>query len=727
MSTTFRKTAGLVWTQDPAAVVVRKVSAVAFANDVGLTLRNIQGYAFEIVPPSVTLRSFQGYAFETALQAIPMSKTGDLSMYDLINNNRSVTTTFSATNTTLGSPTALSQPDANGHNTSVVLSAKPGFGYAGSITFYYKRRPISDLSPASLSLGTIAADTSIHALLATINSKYGWSITAQDVVDAPVSAGALGVILNAADASWLFIPGTQITVGQHTSLSAAVSNQALAGFDSPIVSLSSAVSVTALPGFDNAAGVGPSDSWMAAVMADAPYAYYRLNESTGTEAIDSSGNGRHGTYSGALTQAGNALSISRSNNKYVVLPGSNTSFIDVTAAKNFCSGATWTIEALIQPTSYAPKGGYGTSGATILTDVGDTGSTTPGTGLEASIVNGMYFWQMDNKEIGPATGQGFPTLGAMTHAVWTFNAGTMNMYVNGELVLSQTGVTNATIRSFLRIGAGAWVGGAFTGAIGEVALYSTELTAAQVRNHYLGPDSNIVSGPSDLLLHMDSVVSGTGFDSSGGHTSAGLYNTASLNTSAKAFGASSAQLAAATDCIYVNAKSTGDLQTTADMTLEMYVARKVATPTGVMQLATDRNPGTAPVLPPSGTPYPSAASFNFYTDASGNLLADIFGQTAVSLDYNLINGLPTTIGSFVNLVFQVKGLTLTVFVDGLIVASYTGTTRNAAQWTPQINVGNNPGLTAGNTQLLFDEIRFSRFARYNGQFVLRGAPYTNTV
>ena len=40
--------------------------------------------------------------------------------------------------------------------------------------------------------------------------------------------------------------------------------------------------------------VGPSYS--AAVLVDAPYAYYRLGEASGTTAADSSGNGRHGTY-----------------------------------------------------------------------------------------------------------------------------------------------------------------------------------------------------------------------------------------------------------------------------------------------------------------------------------------------------------------------------------------------------------------------------------------------
>lgn len=41
----------------------------------------------------------------------------------------------------------------------------------------------------------------------------------------------------------------------------------------------------------------------AAVLADSPFAYYVLNETSGTTANDSSGNARHGTYAGAVTKA----------------------------------------------------------------------------------------------------------------------------------------------------------------------------------------------------------------------------------------------------------------------------------------------------------------------------------------------------------------------------------------------------------------------------------------
>lgn len=45
---------------------------------------------------------------------------------------------------------------------------------------------------------------------------------------------------------------------------------------------------------------GPLDE---AILAQSPYGYWKLDETSGTTATDSSGNGRHGTYSGTYTLA----------------------------------------------------------------------------------------------------------------------------------------------------------------------------------------------------------------------------------------------------------------------------------------------------------------------------------------------------------------------------------------------------------------------------------------
>ena len=470
MSTTFRKTAAIVWTQDPSPLAIRKANALAFASDVGLTLRNIHGYAFETVPPGMILRNIHGYAFERAPLPLPLNVTGDLALYQLINNNvkPGIGVTWSASNSTLGTPAADSTYGTT--NTRISITAGSNSGYGGSVNLFYTRRPITDAITGSVSLGTIASDTTVVAMLPTINSKYGLNLTAQDVVDGVVKAGATFVTITIASGSWVFLPGSTVAAGNVQSLSS--------------------MQVTALPGFDDANGV-------------------------------------------------------------------------------------------------------------------------------------------------------------------------------------------------------------------------------------------VRTGAASFLLHMDTVTSGTGFDAEG-HTSTGLSGGGTINSTYKAFGASSASLAGGTDCIYVNASSTGDLQAVADMTLETWVAKRTATPTGAYTIACDRNPQTAPVTPPAGTPYPAMASFNFYTDTNGNLFADIFGVVGVNLGYNLYTNLPA-VGTFVNLVFQVIGTVLEVYVSGQLVARDKGAARNGAQWTPQITIGNDISLSNANTQLFFDETRFSLFARYYGPFTAPSAQYSATV
>src|SRR5215469_15882953 len=52
--------------------------------------------------------------------------------------------------------------------------------------------------------------------------------------------------------------------------------------------------------FSSLYAASPSN-YEAAVLSDHPAAYYRLGETSGTTAVDSSGNGHNGAYSGGVT------------------------------------------------------------------------------------------------------------------------------------------------------------------------------------------------------------------------------------------------------------------------------------------------------------------------------------------------------------------------------------------------------------------------------------------
>jgi hypothetical protein len=104
------------------------------------------------------------------------------------------------------------------------------------------------------------------------------------------------------------------------------------------------------------AWAGPYSS---AVLADSPFAYWRLDETSGSVAVDASGNGRNGAYVGtpALDQSGplaeaanNAVRFTASSSQYVTVPhvfgGAGWAQVTVEAWINV-SAATSDFQAII--------------------------------------------------------------------------------------------------------------------------------------------------------------------------------------------------------------------------------------------------------------------------------------------------------------------------------------------------------------------------------------------
>lgn len=362
----------------------RRVTATVIAPDQGGIVRKVQGFAFEAAPPAGVVRKLQGFAFESIKKALPLTVTGDLALYGLINNN-SYYTSWSASNSTLGTPVAdTSKPNAN---TRVNLAAKVASGYSGNINLYYNRQPFSSLTSASISLGTIAADTTVWALLATINSKYSCNLTQQDVVNGTVKAGALSVLLTAAAGSWLFQPGTQVLVGQQIALSAATP-------------------VTALSGFASATGVGPVAS-VALLHFDGANGSTTFTDQTGSiwtanggEAISTT-SAKFGT--GAFYNGGTA-------NKNITTPD---------AAKLKLTG-DFTVEFFLNSASV--------SASQIL--------TTKGSGGRLILSGGAIFAYDDTG--GNQISGGTIVAGSYYHIALVKKGTTTTLYVNGTAVGSNT-------------------------------------------------------------------------------------------------------------------------------------------------------------------------------------------------------------------------------------------------------------------------------------------------
>lgn len=212
------------------------------AGPIGGSLRNLKGYAITQAPPTGNVRNVKGYAITVATPALP-TVTDATALYPLINAQTRGGPTWSASNSTLGTPTA--DATVPGYNTKIRLTPAGSSGYGGYVDLWYHRRSIDDLAPTPKALAAIPSNTTVRALLADVNSKYGWSLQATDVVDDPVAAGSAYFAITAASTSLVFRPGSVTTVGNVQPLANLTTN---------------------LPGFHDVNGNGPKNGNMVSIL-----------------------------------------------------------------------------------------------------------------------------------------------------------------------------------------------------------------------------------------------------------------------------------------------------------------------------------------------------------------------------------------------------------------------------------------------------------------------------
>jgi hypothetical protein len=224
-------------------------------------------------------------------------------------------------------------------------------------------------------------------------------------------------------------------------------------------------------------GAGGSSSGGAGGQALPPlFAYYPFDETAGPTIADASGNGHAGTLVGTGTFAagviGNALSIPGVSGDYVALPGSllqTVTNVTITLWINVRTDHTW---------QRVFDFGSGTNAYMFLSphaggsNVARFAITTSGNGNEQ---------RLDAPALLP--------LGTWTHVAIVLGTGGGTLYINGASV-----TTNATLTlrpSDLGAAANNWLGRsqftadpAFDGAIDDLRIYGSALTAAQITTIY---------------------------------------------------------------------------------------------------------------------------------------------------------------------------------------------------------------------------------------------------
>lgn len=217
--------------------------------------------------------------------------------------------------------------------------------------------------------------------------------------------------------------------------------------------------------------------YAADVLLDNPLFYYRLNESSGTVVVDSSGNARNGTYvnSPMLQQIG--LLTNESSNKAILLSG--TEYINIPSATWMNVGNTISLEAIININSGISQtiinrrvntGDHvfqiKTIDNTLLINIFDSSSTA-------------YTWYNFNYPIKYDT---------IYHIVVTYNGSQVKFYVNGRLVDQSYSVVSLPVAPVApieigRCGAAVSPYDPYYGVIDEVAMYGTTLPYNRITSH----------------------------------------------------------------------------------------------------------------------------------------------------------------------------------------------------------------------------------------------------
>jgi hypothetical protein len=220
-------------------------------------------------------------------------------------------------------------------------------------------------------------------------------------------------------------------------------------------------------------------SYSGAILADSPNIYYRLGESAGPTAFDSSGGGHDATYAASGVTYGVAGAIVNDANSAITLDGTAGSVQETSGAGVPTGFANRSVEAWFKTTS--------------ATDMPIVSYGTPG------VANQYFGVYVNGTAIEVKTGAGttitFPgsaslANGAWHHVVVTYDsgaiAGNLKVYIDGVNFGTQT---PAALLTTTLDAAGLEVGkdetpAFFNGSLDEVAIYSTVLATYQISNHY---------------------------------------------------------------------------------------------------------------------------------------------------------------------------------------------------------------------------------------------------
>lgn len=715
----------------------RKLSATAFVSDMGATLRQIAGYAFETVLPAGTVRQIAGYAFEQASPPLNLAVTGDLALYALINNNTTFAGKWSASNSTLGVP-SVDNTQKN-CNTKINLAALPVSGFGGNLNLFYNRRTLNSVISASISLGSIPSNTTVWAMLPTINTKYNINLTQTDVVNGTVLAGATTIALVAASTSWMFVPGSTVAVGL-------------------VASLSAVTPVTALSGFANASGVGPTSSpTVLLAHFDGANAQTTTVDATGLNTITL---GPSTVLSSTQSKfGGTAVNIAGSTSVATVPDNARLRMTGDFTIEGWCFMTGVTADVMFMDKSLnatlANRAWFEFNARQILIKV--DGTTTgavaigPSTGIpganqwfHVAFVKQGTTWTcyINGQPIGTITssatwgtvvganltiGNNYASAGAfpgfidevrITNGLARYTAAFTPQAKAFTLDFANTSLASAFTTTSLAMGVPsattvralinqiALIGGVNLLATdvvdGPVAAGATSLTLTVAPGCLTYPPGSTVAltftGITNVLLHLDGTNGATTTTDAKGHAVT-IAGSGTISTTQSKFGGSSYSPGTTGNLSVANSPA---MPTPGDFTIEMFVYLN-----SMPSSAFFANRNTA------GSVTTSFAIVSSFLQVG---MDDGSAPLAVTASSWL------TTGAWTHIAVSKQGTTLRLFVGGALASTIT----TSASWGNTANplvIGSN-GLGGNAVPGFVDEVRYSNMARYTAAFTPPAAPFT---
>ena len=316
-----------------------------------------------------------------------------------------------------------------------------------------------DISDATIALRT-AGIMVAHSGLPSSALDRGWFALRRFQFPRP---------FNLAPATALFAIGLGLAImlgGAHAAFAATAKNSANSWAISPYAQFGAGTYVTAVNNSN-------------------PLFFYRLNQATGPNATDSSGNGNTGTYVGAWNYSVSPQPLPRNAGLAVSSAGSTSC---ISSPNRLNNPTRYSYEIWFRTTSTT---GGKLAGFEILQ-----------TGTSSQYDRHLYMTNTGRLVFGVWLGTPTTITSPLSYndgqwhqaAVTMGTTGGMQLFVDGFAVASNANTASENYRGYWRFGCGQ-LGGwpnyptdpaatTFNGAIANVSVYTAELTPTDIRNHY---------------------------------------------------------------------------------------------------------------------------------------------------------------------------------------------------------------------------------------------------